>query len=75
MNDRERLTFLREARTVLDGQIRELKAKLEGKRARRSRLVVPECGSESAYQRHRHYDEPTDAACRKAHAAHNRKAS
>jgi hypothetical protein len=75
MNDLERLDFLREARAVLDDQIRALRAKLEGKRPRRSRLVMPECGTESAYQRHRYYSEPTDAACRAAHAEHNRKAS
>lgn len=75
MTDLERLEFLREARAVLDAQIRELRAKLAGKRSRRSRLVVPECGSETAYHRHVYRGEETDAACRKAHAEHNRKAS
>lgn len=43
---------------------------------KRSRYDVPECGTESAYQRHRHYGTipgPDDeCGCRAAHAAHNR---
>lgn len=33
------------------------------------------CGTERAYQQHNHFGEPTDEACRAAHAAHNRKVS
>lgn len=70
MNPLERLDFLREARLVLNGQIKELERAIGVRK--RARNVVPECGSESAYQRHRHLGQETDAACRAAHAEHNR---
>lgn len=40
-------------------------------RRRRSPRVVPPCGTESGYQRHRWYGETCDA-CRLAHNAHER---
>lgn len=42
---------------------------------KRPRSVIPECGTESAYQRHRWYGEPQDEACKAAHAAHERGAA
>lgn len=39
---------------------------------KRPRGVIPPCGTESAYQRHRARGEERDDACKKAHAAHNR---
>ena len=73
--DAERLAFLIEARTVLDQQIREVRARMSGKRSRRSSKIAPECGTESGYQRHRYVGEEADDACKIAHAEHNREAS
>jgi len=39
---------------------------------KRSRNVIPPCGTESAYQRHHNRGEPQDDACLKAHATYNR---
>lgn len=39
---------------------------------RRSRYVIPECGTESAFQRHHYYGEDIDEACREAHRLHER---
>lgn len=39
---------------------------------KRPRNIIPPCGTESAYQRHRARGEERDEACKKAHAAHNR---
>ncbi len=41
---------------------------------RRSRKVLPQCGTESGYQRHRYLGETCDE-CRQAHASHERAAS
>lgn len=71
MNELERLQSLLEAREVLDDQIRKARWAL-GMTKKRPRGVIPECGTESAYQRHRHYGEETDAACKAAHAEYNR---
>jgi hypothetical protein len=80
---RNRLDVLVERRAKIDAEIEELRGLL-GDRAiitptgRRSRLDVPECGTETAYQRHmyrrRKFGEPVpeDCGCRAAHAAHNR---
>lgn len=60
-------------RNRIDHQIREaLRIVSNHQPGRRSRLVVPECGSESAYQRHRHNGEEADEACKAAHRLHNR---
>jgi hypothetical protein len=42
---------------------------------RRSRKIIPPCGTETAYQRHRYYGEPCDDECRAAHARHERVAA
>jgi hypothetical protein len=72
----QRLLALRELRRRVDAEVRQVKAaiadqKPPGKR-RRSRNVIPECGTESAYQRHHHYGELADAACLAAHREHER---
>jgi hypothetical protein len=73
-----------DALTTRRDQLRVLRARIEKELAeiddalnrrpptKRSRKVLPECGTESAYQRHRYYGEPQDDACKEAHAAHNR---
>lgn len=68
-----KLAKLRTHRRAIDAEIEQLarlidRSKPQPKTRRRSRHVIPECGSESAYQRHRWYDEPKDDACLKAHA-------
>jgi hypothetical protein len=65
-----RLNALMARRSKIDAEIDELRGLL-GLNRRRSRLVPPECGTESGYQRHRHYRETCDE-CRAAHAAHER---
>lgn len=83
---RSRLDTLLERRDKIDAEINELRSLLDDRKivtpsGRRSRLDIPECGTETAYQRHRHrhrkYGEPIpdDCGCRKAHAENNRKAS
>ena len=44
------------------------------RKPRRSRYDVPACGSETAYQRHKHRGE-TCTECKAAHAAHERVAA
>lgn len=44
------------------------------RKPRRSRYDIPPCGSETAYQRHKHRGE-TCEECKRAHAAHERVAS
>lgn len=41
-------------------------------KTRRSKFEVPDCGTETAYQRHRHYGEEIDEDCRLAHNEHER---
>ena len=48
--DAERLAFLIEARTVLDQQIREVRARMSGKRSRRSSKIAPGCRARSRTQ-------------------------
>lgn len=38
----------------------------------RSKHIVPDCGTESAYQRHRYYGEPRCEPCLAAHSEHER---
>lgn len=44
---------------------------------RRSRHEIPPCGTETAYQRHKYFDEacPEGDACRLAHNAHEKTAN
>lgn len=70
----QRLIALRDLRRAVDAEVRKVKAAIADQRPptrpRRSRSVVPECGSESAYQRHRNRGEVADYACLDAHALH-----
>ena len=70
----QRLVALRDLRRRVDEEVRKTKAAIADQKPptkpRRSRHVVPACGSESAYQRHRWHRELADRACLDAHAAH-----
>lgn len=73
---RSRVAALLERRDKIDAEICEL-LNLMGENVktpsgRRPRNVVPKCGTESAYQRHRHYGEEIDDECKAAHRTHNR---
>lgn len=69
----EKIDQLLTLRAKVDAELKAAVARLNAQPARkRSRLVVPECGTESAYQRHRHYGEETDEPCKAAHRLHNR---
>jgi hypothetical protein len=73
-----KLARLRELRKAVDEQI-DACARIVARSKRppirrRSRNEIPECGTESAYQRHRYYGEDQDDACRRAHAEHARAA-
>lgn len=77
----ERLDFLIERRERIDAEIQELRTLLNLDAGQRRRPhVVPECGDESAYQRHRYYGDTAEGArrvtcdpCLAAHAAHERR--
>lgn len=69
----ERVDQLLTLRAKVEAQIRHELAKIAAEPQRkRSRFVVPECGTESAFQRHHHFGEPIDAQCRDAHRLHER---
>jgi hypothetical protein len=72
----QRLRELRDLRARINAEIRRTKAEIAAAKPkrppRRPRDVIPPCGTESAYQRHRHYRELADRACLDAHAAHER---
>ena len=60
-------------RARVEAQIRSTLARINAEPARkRSRFVVPDCGTESAFQRHHHFGEPIDEPCRDAHRLHER---
>lgn len=67
----ERAAELLRLRRKIDAELTRL-AGDKAPRTRRSKFDVPECGSDTAYQRHRHYGEPIDDACRAAHNEHER---
>ena len=79
----QRLAELRALRKAVDAEIRRVdKAIADAMRSvrkprapRRSRYEIPACGTDSAYHRHRYYDEPIDDACRDAHNAYERERS
>lgn len=75
----QRLVDLRDLRRRVDAEIRKTRAAIADQKPpskpRRSRYVIPECGTESAYQRHRTRGEQADRACLDAHAAHERERS
>lgn len=69
----QRLVALRDLRRRVDAEVRKTKAAIADQkptRRYRSRRVIPPCGCESAYQRHRYHGEIADRACLDAHAAH-----
>lgn len=76
----ERLMRLYSLRERVESEIaaEEALARQSPRRTKkRPRNVMPECGTESAYQRHRHYGEKLnpgadECGCLAAHAAHNR---
>lgn len=69
----EKVDQLLTLRAKVEAELRATLAEINAEPARkRSRLVVPECGTESAYQRHRHYGEEADDECLAAHRLHNR---
>lgn len=72
----DELAALREQARALDAEITRLSEQLANPErtptGKRPRKVVPECGTETAYQRHRYLGEPIDDECREGHNAHNR---
>lgn len=74
---KERIGELDKLRRRIDDEIAILMAELSETEAqckqarRRSPLTIPECGTETGYQRHRNRGEKC-VECRAAHAAHNR---
>jgi hypothetical protein len=69
----ERIDALLQLRAKVDAQIQHALREVNNQPTRkRSRHVVPECGTESAYQRHKHYGEDVDPPCQEAHRLHNR---
>lgn len=72
----QRLAALRDLRRRVDAEVRQVKAAIADQKPpskrRRSRNVIPDCGTESAYQRHHHFGEIADEACLAAHAEHER---
>lgn len=73
---KERVVELLKLRDSIDAEIARLSYGLRPTH-KRPRNVVPDCGSETAYQRHKYYGEecPDGDACKKAHALHERLAS
>lgn len=69
----ERLSYLLQERDRLDEEIANLTNTVKPDR-KRPRSVVPACGTESAYQRHRARGEqcPEGDLCKRAHADHER---
>lgn len=73
---RARFNELIAQRDAIDAELLVLADEIHGygtptTRRRRSRHEVPECGTESGYQRHRHRGETCDP-CKAAHAEHQR---
>lgn len=70
----QRIGELLRLRDKIDAELRRIDASYQPKK-KRPRNVIPECGTETAYQRHRHLGEERDDACKAAHAAHERAAA
>jgi hypothetical protein len=69
----QRIAELLHLRRKVDDELARLAAVAGVEKPRhRSKKVIPECGTESAYQRHRYYGEPQDDACRAAHNEYER---
>lgn len=73
----QRIAELLRLRRKVDAELARLALAAEpSKIKRRSKFDIPDCGTESGYQRHRYYNEPkTDCGCAAAHAAHEREQS
>lgn len=73
-----KIARLRELRDQTDAELdkwaRLVAYRERPKVERRSRLIDPECGTESGYQRHRYRGEKCDE-CKAAHAAHEKDAA
>ena len=75
---RKRLNYLMNLRNRIDREADQLSVRLARVEfaftptGKRSRKVIPACGTESAYQRHRYLRETADDECLAAHAAHER---
>ena len=68
----EKLDELLTLQARVEAEIKHTLHTIQRRTARRSRLVVPECGTETAYQRHHHRGEDIDDECKAAHRLHNR---
>lgn len=66
----QRIAELLRLRDAIDTELVRLQPVQPEKR--RSRKIIPPCGTETAYQRHRYYGEERDEACLLAHAQHER---
>jgi hypothetical protein len=66
-----RIAELMRLRRKIDEELARLVG-MKPPRTRRSKFEIPECGTESAYQRHRYNGEEIDEACRLAHNEHER---
>lgn len=74
---RRRLNYLAALRRRVDAEMDDLAVQIANVAVtptgqKRSRKVIPPCGTESAYQRHRYFKEAADEECLAAHAAHER---
>lgn len=67
----QRAAELLRLRRKVDEELARL-ANIEPPRTKRSKFDVPECGTDSGYQRHRYYGEEIDDACRLAHNEYER---
>ena len=67
---RKRLAYLKKLSREISSEMILLEADLMRvtESGKRSRKVIPPCGTESAYQRHHHLGEERDEACLRAHS-------
>lgn len=70
----QRIAELLRLRDAIDSELIRL-GRTQGPGKKRPRNVIPPCGTETAYQRHRWFGEEKDDACKAAHAQHERVAS
>lgn len=70
----ERAAELLKLRDKIDAELARLDKQYKPNK-KRSRKEIPDCGTESAYQRHRWYSEEQDEACKAAHAEYERLAA
>lgn len=67
----QRIAELLRLRRKVDQELARL-ASVPVPRTKRSKFDVPECGTDTAYQRHRYYGEDIDEECRLAHNEYER---